>query len=108
MPQSRKKRKAEWMQNVLPVGLLDAEEALAAEAEAAGQPLDREKNGYMGGLLIALDALKKMMVERAKSDWTAKGNSLDDVKDLALYINASEGMVYYVVNDDYLSGSFAF
>ena len=40
---------------------------LAAEAEAAGQPLDREKNGYMGGLLIALDALKKMMVERAKS-----------------------------------------
>ena len=40
---------------------------LAAEAEAAGKPLDREKNGYMGGLLIALDALKKMMVERAKS-----------------------------------------
>ena len=40
---------------------------LAAEAEAAGKPLDREKNGYMGGLLIALDALKRMMVERAKS-----------------------------------------
>ena len=40
---------------------------LAAEAEAKGEPLDREKNGSMGGLLIALDALKKMMVERAKS-----------------------------------------
>ena len=40
---------------------------LSAEAEAGGEPLDREKNGYMGGLLIALDALKKMMVERAKS-----------------------------------------
>ena len=33
---------------------------LAAEAEAAGTPLDREKNSYMGGLLIALGALKKM------------------------------------------------
>ena len=40
---------------------------IAAEAEAKGQPLDREKNGYMGGLLIALDALKKMMVARAQS-----------------------------------------
>ncbi len=40
---------------------------IEAEAEAKGEPLDREKNGYMGGLLIALDALKKMMVERAKT-----------------------------------------
>ncbi len=40
---------------------------IAAEKEAQGEPLDREKNGYMGGLLIALDALKKMMIERAKS-----------------------------------------
>ena len=47
------------------------------------------------------------LVERAKSDWTAKGNSLDDMKQLTLYINAVEGMVYYVVNDDYLSGNFA-
>lgn len=47
------------------------------------------------------------LVARAKSDWTAKGNSLDDMKQLTLYINAVEGMVYYVVNDDYLSGNFA-
>ena len=47
------------------------------------------------------------LVERAKADWTAKGNSLDDMKQLTLYINAVEGMVYYVVNDDYLSGNFA-
>ena len=40
---------------------------LAADAEAAGQPLDREKNGYMGGLLLALGTLKKMAVEQAKS-----------------------------------------
>lgn len=33
---------------------------LAAQAEAAGTPLDREKNGYMGGLLQAFGALKKM------------------------------------------------
>lgn len=47
------------------------------------------------------------LVDRAKADWTAKGNSLDDMKQLTLYINAVEGMVYYVVNDDYLSGNFA-
>ena len=47
------------------------------------------------------------LIERAKADWTAKGNALDDMKQLTLYINAVEGMVYYVVNDDYLSGNFA-
>lgn len=47
------------------------------------------------------------LIERAKSDWTAKGNALADMKQLTLYINAAEGMVYYVVNDDYLSGNFA-
>ena len=48
------------------------------------------------------------LIELAKEDWAAKGNSLEDIKELALYVNATEGMVYYVVNDDYLSGSFAF
>ena len=47
------------------------------------------------------------LIERAKADWTAKGNALTDMKQLTLYINAVEGMVYYVVNDDYLSGNFA-
>lgn len=40
---------------------------LAAEAEAAGQPLDREKNGYMGGLLIAFAELKKLAAAGRKS-----------------------------------------
>ncbi len=40
---------------------------LAGDAQAKGQPLDREKNGSMGGLLIALDALKRRMVEQAKT-----------------------------------------
>ncbi len=48
------------------------------------------------------------LIARAKEDWAAKGNALADIKELALYVNATEGMVYYVVNDDYLSGSFAF
>ncbi|MBP0988203.1 MAG: hypothetical protein IK134_09055 [Oscillospiraceae bacterium] len=47
------------------------------------------------------------LIERAKADWTAKGNALSNMKQLTLYINAVEGMVYYVVNDDYLSGNFA-
>ena len=33
---------------------------------------------------------------------------VDDIKELAIYVNAAEGTVYYVVNDDYLSGSFDF
>lgn len=40
---------------------------LAAEAEAAGKPLDREKNGYMGGLLLAMGGLKKMMEAEASA-----------------------------------------
>lgn len=48
-----------------------------------------------------------VLIERAKADWTAKGNALEDVKQLTLYINAAESMVYYVVNDEYSSGSFA-
>lgn len=47
------------------------------------------------------------LIESAKADWIAKGNVLADMKQLTLYINAAEGMVYYVVNDDYLSGNFA-
>lgn len=53
-------------------------------------------------------ASSEALLERAKEDWVNKGNELTDVKELALYVNASEGMVYYVVNDDYLSGSFVF
>lgn len=40
---------------------------LAADAEVSGHPLDREKNGYMGGLLIALGALQKMAAAQAAS-----------------------------------------
>ncbi len=45
-------------------------QSLAAEAETAGQPLDREKNSYMGGLLIALGTLKKLAAEQAVSGET--------------------------------------
>ena len=48
------------------------------------------------------------LVERAKTDWANKGNAVADIKELAVYVNAAEGTVYYVVNDDYLSGSFDF
>ena len=47
------------------------------------------------------------LVTRAKQDWLSKGNAPEDMKQLTLYINAAEAMVYYVVNDDYLSGNFA-
>lgn len=62
-------------------------------------------------VVVELDsksATSDVLIERAKEDWVKKGNALSDIKELAVYINASEGMVYYVVNDDYLSGSFVF
>lgn len=37
---------------------------LEKQATAAGTPLDREKNGYMGGLLLALGALHKKAAEQ--------------------------------------------
>lgn len=40
---------------------------MAADATAAGQPFDREKYGYMGGLLLALGGLKRMAAEQEKS-----------------------------------------
>ena len=42
-------------------------QTIAAQAEQAGQPLDREKNSYMGGLLIALGALEKKAIAQAES-----------------------------------------
>ena len=42
----------------------------AAEAEKAGEPFDREKNGFMGGLLQAFAELHKSAAEKATSDAT--------------------------------------
>lgn len=40
---------------------------LDMDAKEKGQPLDREKNNYMGGLLIALGVLQKQMIEKAEA-----------------------------------------
>ena len=42
----------------------------AAEAEAAGEPLDREQNGFMGGLLLAFAKLQKMLSAKQASGAT--------------------------------------
>lgn len=42
-------------------------EKVAAEAGAAGKPLDREQNGFMGGLLLALGTLQKAAAEKTAS-----------------------------------------
>ncbi len=58
--------------------------------------------------LAGKDATSDDLVARAKADWVSKGNDATDITSLNVYLNAGEGMVYYVVNDDYLSGSFDF
>lgn len=40
---------------------------VAAEAEAAGKPLDREQNGFMGGLILALSTLQTVAAEKTAS-----------------------------------------
>lgn len=40
---------------------------VAAKAAAAGAPLDRELNGYMGGFLIAIKHLQQIAAEQAKA-----------------------------------------
>lgn len=40
---------------------------VSAEARKAGKPLDREKNGYMGGLLLAMGELQKRLAAQAAS-----------------------------------------
>ncbi len=81
----------------------DAEKPARAKRTAKADKIETKVVIELGDKSASADSL----IARAQEDWTAKGNSLDEVKELALYINAAEGMVYYVVNDDYLSGSFA-
>lgn len=52
-------------------------------------------------------ATPEELADRAKADWTAKGNDLAAMKKIAVYFKADDGMVYYAVNDDENSGSFA-
>ncbi len=58
--------------------------------------------------IMGKDATPEDMVARAKADWEAQGHSVDEIKSLSVYLNTAEGRVYYVVNDDFNSGSFAF
>lgn len=58
--------------------------------------------------VMGKEATPENMVARAKADWETQGHSIDEIKNLAVYLNAAEGRVYYVVNDDFNSGSFAF
>ena len=79
--------------------------AKAAKATRAKKAADVETKVIIELPNVAESA--DSLVTRAKADWLAKGNAPEDMKQLTLYINAAEAMVYYVVNDDYLSGNFA-
>ncbi|MDD5946706.1 MAG: DUF6465 family protein [Oscillospiraceae bacterium] len=58
--------------------------------------------------IMGKEATPEDMVARAKADWEAQGHSVSEIQNLAVYLNAAEGKVYYVVNDNGNSGSFAF
>ena len=46
-----------------------------------------------------IEAETQELTERAKQHWADAGNDLKDMKSIAIYVNANEMMVYYVVND---------
>ena len=46
-----------------------------------------------------IEAETQELTERAKQHWADAGNDLKDMKSIAIYVNATEMMVYYVVND---------
>ena len=81
-------------------------QAAANKAAAAKKDADKIETKVVIELPNVSESTDSL-IARAKADWTAKGNSLSEMKQLSLYLNAAEGMVYYVVNDDYLSGNFA-
>ena len=39
------------------------------------------------------------LIHISKQHWADAGNDLKDMKSIAIYVNANEMMVYYVVND---------
>ncbi len=46
-----------------------------------------------------------VQMSKFKSLWREQGGKVKDLKNVNLYINADESLVYYVVNDD-ITGSF--
>ena len=95
-------------EEVKPVKKPRAAKKAAPAAKAAGRTKKAELKAKVVIELGDKKATPESLVERAKNDWQAKGNAVEDMKDLSIYVNAGEGTVYYVVNDDYLSGSFDF
>lgn len=46
----------------------------------------------------------KDIVEKVKAAYVAEGHKAESIKQVRVYIKPEEGMVYYVVNNDYASG----
>lgn len=81
----------------------------AAEKKASAQKrTPRKAAAAVYVQLAGRQATPDELCERAKADWTAKGNDLASMKKIGVYFNADDGMVYYAVNDDENSGSFTF
>lgn len=89
----------------------DAPAAPAKEQPAAKRTAAKKVAAPTVNVVVQImgkEATPEDMVARAKADWEAQGHSVDEIKNLSVYLNAAECRVYYVVNDDFNSGSFAF
>ncbi len=62
----------------------------------------------MSGIYVEIHGHKidtNVQMNRFKELWKEQGNKIKDAKDVNLYINAEQNLVFYVVNDE-ITGSF--
>ena len=53
------------------------------------------------------EADEASFVKKAQEDWKNAGNKVSDIKELNLYVQPENSIVYYVINNDF-KGDFEF
>jgi hypothetical protein len=86
----------------------DSKSAAAKAAPAKKKPARR--SGYKSEVIIqrsSFEASASELVDHVKEIWTKDmGNLVRDLTDIKVYINADEGVAYYVINGD-INGKFS-
>ena len=112
-PAAEKKTAAKKPSVKKPAAKKVVEKKTAVKKTVAEKKTPTKKTSLKAAVAVFVQSAGKQaspdeLVARAKADWTDKGNDLASMKKIAVYFNADEGMVYYAVNEDENSGSYAF
>lgn len=91
-----KKKKESKKKTLTPV----KKEPKETKTKASVKPVVTEKIIYQKN---GRDLVISSLIERVKAAYVAEGHKMDAIKNVEVYINVDEGMVYYVI-DGYASG----